>query len=64
MSDHFAMGTQDAMFAYGSKPLPYTTACCEGYVHRNLDMRCFYRNRKIWEEEFVSIGEVIRIYVT
>jgi len=34
--DHFAMGTPQAMYKYAAKPLPYTQACCEGYVWRNL----------------------------
>jgi len=51
LTDHFAMGTAEAMWAYGEKPLPYTLACCEGYVQRNIDMRCFVRNQETISEE-------------
>lgn len=27
LTDHFAMGTMDAMLAYGERPLPYTQVC-------------------------------------
>jgi len=32
VTDHFWMGTLEAMLASASRPLPYTLACCEGYV--------------------------------
>jgi hypothetical protein len=58
LTDHFAMGTTAAMWAYGERPLPYTLACCEGYVQRNLDMRCFARDQTTISEEFTDLNEV------
>ena len=58
LTDHFAMGTAEAMWAYGEKPLPYTLACCEGYVQRNLDMRCFTRNKETIAEELTETSAV------
>ena len=50
------MGTADVMFAYAARPQPYTLACCEGYVQRNIQMRCFARVPSMLVEEF-SGGE-------
>ena len=58
VSDHFAMGTKDVMFAYAEKPMPYTLACCEGYVARNLNLQCMARDQSVLEEEFGSAANV------
>jgi hypothetical protein len=50
--DHFAMGTPEAMYSFAAKPLPYTQACCEGYVWRNLVMRGFARTDEVNGEDF------------
>ncbi len=42
------------MFAYGEKPLPFTLACCEGYVQRNIHMQCMARTHSVIEEEFLG----------
>jgi hypothetical protein len=52
VTDHFALGTLSAVWAYAARPLPYTAACCEGFVQRNLEMRCFARDEAVLEEEF------------
>lgn len=54
VTDQFVIGTPQAVFAYAQKPLPFTAACCEGYVQRNLDMRCFVRGASQFNEEFTD----------
>jgi hypothetical protein len=58
VTDQFAIGTPEAVFAYAQKPLPFTAACCEGYVQRNLDMRCFVRGATQLREEFTDPAAV------
>ena len=58
VTDQFAIGTPQAVFAYAQKPLPFTAACCEGYIQRNLDMRCFVRSTSQLEEEFTDPAAV------
>ena len=56
--DHFAIGTPEAMYEYAAKPLPYTEACCEGYVWRNLVMRGFARTDEVIAEDFSDVSLV------
>ena len=55
LEDHFMIGSAAAMYRYAERPLPYTGACCEGYVQRNLHLRCFYRDANVIESEFIGI---------
>lgn len=52
------MGSLEAMLEYGSRPLPFETACCEGFVEKNLNMHCFHRNHDIMAEEFTDVTAV------
>jgi hypothetical protein len=52
INDHFAVGSAGAMYAYGSRPMPYTMACGEGYVQRNINMQCMARTQNVLDEEF------------
>mmetsp|Transcript_37419 Transcript_37419/g.74108 ORF Transcript_37419/g.74108 Transcript_37419/m.74108 type:complete len:526 (+) Transcript_37419:108-1685(+) len=60
VTDQFAVGTLSAVSSYAEKPLPYTAACCEGYVERNLNLRCFSHSRSVLEEEFGDVPALLR----
>ena len=60
VTDQFAIGTPHTIFEYAKKPLPFTSACCEGYIQRNLAMRCFRRGLAEFEEEFTDVAKVLQ----
>jgi hypothetical protein len=43
------------MALYSVESFPFTETCCEGYVWRNLEMRCFARTESIISEEFKNL---------
>ncbi len=43
------------MFEYARQALPYTQSAAEGYVWRNLEMRCFARTDLVIAEEYSDV---------
>ena len=39
ITDHFALGTPEAMYQYAAQPPPFMQSYGEGYVWRNLEQR-------------------------
>lgn len=57
VTDQFAIGSAEAIFAYGAKVVPYETGCCEGFVEKSLRYNCIYRDDAVIGEEISDIRE-------
>jgi hypothetical protein len=62
VTDQFAVGSMDAVLAYGDKVWPFESSCCEGFVEKTLHYHCFVRNEKVLSEEFTDVEAVRRVY--
>jgi hypothetical protein len=56
ITDHMAMGTPETMYLYAKQAFPYVRDCCEGYVWRNLEARCFSRSDEVLNTEYISLA--------
>jgi len=52
------VGTPQTIAQYSAEAFPFTETCCEGYVWRNLEMRCFARTDAVIGEEFRNVPEL------